>query len=316
MPFVLPRGISFGQIDVMASAGVSTNSIANSFSFSVPNNSSLRFGASFTISNSNFVDVYLFSKLGGGSTTNIGTYASTRNTFGTIMNHSYDASINKTGGNSGSWSVKSSASISITFPFVTSGTVTSVNAATTVTTWATGYSLWTSSTSSSSSNTYATSAATQQSFTLSGNFPATTAWSSYKLININFGTSLSVGEWWIGINRQSSTASASATASSNGAAGNSFSTTINASAATYTNQLGYVGITNSISNSLGFLGGNTNSSVMPSPGHGSFSATYDPGTTYVNNAGQPNGAIAISDIRSNASLFMTWLQFNSIRVAS
>lgn len=315
MPFRLWQNLSFGQINVIASASFPVTSAANTMSFSVSANSSLRFGASFSISNSNYVDVYLFSKLGGGSTTNLGTYASTRNTFGTLQNHSYDLSVNKTGGNSGSYSIRSTVSVSVTFPFVTSGTQTSGNAATTITTWGTGYSSWTSTASNSSSNTFATNALPKTD-SLASTWPATTAWASMKLINLNFGTSLSAGEWWIGINRQSATSSSSSTASSNGAAGNTYTSSINASNLTYTAQLTYAGITNTIANSLGFLGGNTNSSVMPSVGHGSFSATYSPDSTYVNNAGQANGVIAISDIRSNANFFKTWIQFNSVRVAS
>lgn len=312
MPLNPQWPVTCAQVNVIASNALSSTTAGNTMTFSIGGASSIRFGYSLSNTNSQLVDAYLFSKGTGGFTSNLQTFGSTRNSFVTFQNHSYDFSANVTAGGSGSWSLKSSVSVSVSFPGMTSGTMTSINNATTVTTWGTGYTVWTSSISTSTSNTFATSATASAS--LAGTWPATTAWASMKLVPLMFATSIAAGENWLGLNLGSSSSSSSSSASSNVAAGRTYTSSINGSALTMSANITYLGMTNSIINSLGYMGGNTLATMGPWQGHGSFSATYSPASTYVNNAGQANGAIAFTQISTNASFFQTWMQFANYRI--
>ncbi|HSZ58560.1 MAG TPA: hypothetical protein VK797_23030 [Tepidisphaeraceae bacterium] len=306
-PFRLDNYLSFNVVNVIASASLTSTSAANTVTFSNGGASSFNANASYSFTNSNLVDLYLFSRGSGGFTDELWTFASTRNSFVTYEGHTYAFNVTNS-----TISISSSAAATVSFPSLTSNTMTTINAATTITTWAPGYGSWTSSISNSSSTTGATGATS--SFSLTGTWMATTAWASNKIVPLAFASSLSPGDYWIGVNMASSTSSSSSSASTSGAAGRTFTLSVNASNLTLSGQLTYVGFTNSLASSLGRMGQGSAATMAPSPGHGSFSATYSPASTYLNNAGQANGAIAFSQISTAGSLFKTWLEFANNRV--
>lgn len=310
-PFVPPACVSFNQLNLIASASLVTTTAPNTLT--VTNNTvgganvSFNFQVTFSFSNSQFIDLFLFSKGSGGFSTNLFTVASTRNSVVTFATHTYNASLSSV-----SLSIKSSISEVISYPALTSGTQTSINAASTVTTWAPGYDSFTASTSTS--NSTSSNPGTTWSLSCPGTFVATTLISSSKMFAMNFATSISGGEWWLGIRVGSSTSSGSSTANTNANASASYTFANSASVLTASGNLSSLGQTVTISNSLGYLSGNSASTLGPYQVQGSFSATYDPGTTYVNNAGQPNGAIAMSNVKTNVSNWRPWFQLCSNRL--
>lgn len=315
-PFWLDDAISFGNINMVGNATVVPTSASNNWSVRLTNSSQgLIYSAQYGVTNSNFVDMFLFKRGTGGYSSELETFASTRNSFITYFNMTQSARASLTGTSGGNVSLSQNLSMSISYPFMTSGTMTSVNANTTFTTWGSGYTTWNSTASNSISTTMATSATT--SLSIASTYPATVGWSGAKLINFNFGSSLTAGEYWLGINMNSSTSSSSGSGSTiTGAAGTgaSYTATYNASNFTSSQMLTYAGKTNSIANSLGSLGFITTNNMAPQFGLGSFSGTWDKGTTYVNNAGNPNGAIAFTQLRTGVSNFQSWFQFGSNRI--
>jgi hypothetical protein len=57
------------------------------------------------------------------------------------------------------------------------------------------------------------------------------------------------------------------------------------------------------------MGGNTLASLGPEIALGSFSGTWDKATQYNNNQGNPNGAVALSQVRTDVSFFQKWMRF-------
>jgi hypothetical protein len=314
MPFTIHNNLSFGQINFIGSASVANTGAANTFQFRLTNVQSIRYSAVYTVQGTNFVDLFLFSRGSGGFSSELETFASTRNSFITNQSITYNATANRTAGSTGSMSVNQSQSLLISYPMMTSGTATSVNAASTVTTWGTGYTTWTSTASTSISNTYNTTTTAQTSCATT--HPGTTAWSSFKMVPLNFATSLTPGAYWLGVLRHSSTSSSSTFGSTITAPGTgaSYTATYNASAVTRTAQLTFAGQTKSIVSSLGWLGFASANSMAPEIGLGSFSGTWASNTTYLNNAGNPAGAVAMSQVRTEVSFFKTWVQFASNRI--
>lgn len=205
-------------------------------------------------------------------------------------------------------------SVSISYPLLTSYTSTSIATNSTYTGWSSGYTTWTSTASNSTTFTHSTSAA--RTLSMASTYPATVGWSGAKLINFNFGTSLTAGMYWLGAVRHSSTSSSSNSGNSfTGAAGtgNSYSATYNASALTQTAALTIAGKTNTIVNSLGILGFITTNNMAPLCALGSFSGTWASNTTYLNNLGNPPGAVAPMQVRSGVSFFQSWFQLASNR---
>ncbi len=313
VPLRLPNTIQWNNVGMIVSASLPATSCGNTFTVTVGLGSSFQFEANYSFANSGFYDLYLLSRGGGGSSTDIVTLSSTRNTVVTLLNETWRLNASRAGGGGAlSNLLSNSVSLEVSFPAMTSATSTSVNAATTVTVWGTGYSSWGGTASGSSSTSVG---AGGQSISIGSTYPATTAWSSNKLLQLNWGVGVvNPGLYWAGIVRGSSTSSSLSTANTNAAANRSYSSTVNVTALTMTAQLSYAGQTNTIASSLGTFGGNSLASLAFEPGHGTYSATYAGTRTYMNNAGQANGEIALSDINTNVSFFKPWLQFNSNRI--
>lgn len=313
-PFLLPVAYSFNQINFIASVPIVNTGVVGTWSFRLTSTSSMAYEAYYTLSNTNFVDLFIFSRGTGGFSSELETLVSTRNSFITLQSVTFGATANHTAGSTGSMSARQSHSMSVSYPEITSGTTTSVNAASTVTTWGMGYTTWNSTASTSVSNTYNTT--TTGSTSIASTMPGTTAWASYKLLNMNFATSLGPGVYWLGMVRYSSTSSSSAQSSTNAAAGTgaSWTTTFGASGLTMNQNITWAGGTNSVSLSLGRLSAGAAATMAPSPGQGSFSGTWASNTTYLNNAGNPAGAVALTQINSAASNFVSWVQLASNRI--
>jgi hypothetical protein len=310
-PFMLPSPITFDRINMIGSAQITTTSAGNSFSWSVAVNQSFAFAVTAANTNQNLINIYLFSRGAGVSSTDIVTVGSTQNSINTYQTQIWSYSVTgPNAGNNATINVTNTVSLVVSFPAVTSATFTTLNANTTVTTWQTGYSSWTSTAtiSTTTGNTLI------GSMTISGTWPGTTAWQSNKLLFMNFATSLTNGQYWLGINRDTSTSSNITTAQTNIAAGRTYTSAINASALTLSDQLTYAGGTAAISSSLGILGAGAANSLAPEPGHGSYTATYAGTKTFYNNAGQANGELALSDIRTAFSFFKPWFLLNSNRI--
>jgi hypothetical protein len=310
-PLLPQNPVSCNLVQMIGSASLPSVSAANTMTVRVANGNTLRFVASISNTCDNLVNLVLMSRGTGNNTDNLFTVGSTQASFRTLQSHVYDVSAS--GGGSASMSIKSSLSVSVSYPALTSAQ--SVNGASSWTTWGIGYSTWSSSTTasaslaSSSSNTFSTSCATA--------WPGTTAWASNKLIPLPFATSLSAGQWWLGYWRHSNTSSTQSTAQSNASATNcSYTSNVAGSNLTMTGQITWAGLTGAIANSLGWLGGNSQATLAPIEGHGSFSGTWSPGTTYLNAAGQPNGAIAMSQISSMAGFFQPYVGLQVKRVGS
>lgn len=312
-PLSLQAPVSFDRVHMIASGSLGTVSAANTITASfATSGQSQAFSLNAFFSNSNLVNLFLFSKgATGGSTTDLKTYGSTQLSFVTFHTHTL-SHVATCASSSVTQSLTSSQSLIVSYPGISSGTVTSVNAATTVTTWQTGYTSWTS-TATNSTSSAGTSNATK-TISIASTYPATTGWSSNKLIVLPFATSMSEGQWWLGFNWSSSTSSAISTSQTSIAAGRSYSTAVNASNLTMSNQLTWAGFTNTLASSLGFLGVQSSASMAPSPGHGTYSATYAATKTFMNNAGQANGEIALSDIATVVSFWKPWVQLASNRI--
>lgn len=313
-PFTLDDNISFGQIQMLAIGTLPATSFSNSLSGRLTN-STQRFLYSnhYTVGNTEFYDLFLFQRGTGKFTTAIQTFASTRNSFATNYQFTNWGDATLTNASGGSLRGSQTVSITVSYPFMTSAQ--SIDGASTHTTWQSGYTTWTSAANNSSSFTYSTSAA--RTLSIGSTFPATVGWSGAKMVNFNFATSLTAGAYWLGMLRHSSSSGASATNHSfTGAAGtgNSFSTSYNSTAVAVTQTLQFIGKTNTIVNSIGFLGFITTNNLAPNVGLGSFSGTWASNTTYLNNAANPAGAIAYSQIRTQSSFFQTWFQMGSNRM--
>jgi hypothetical protein len=314
VPFVLANNYTFAQLNMIGSAAAASTSAGQTNSLRITGASSQRRVASYTISNTNYHDFFLFSKGTGGFSTNLGTFFSTQHSVVTIQGHTYDHSASNGAGSTASHTVRSSNAVTFSYPTLTSGTMTSINAASTITTWAPGYSSFTSSTSNSTSNTWNTT--TTGSTSMTATWPGSSAWASNKMIPFAFATSLTPGEYWLGWKRSSLTSSSSSMNVSHGSvSNNSYTTTLNASNLTQTKDLSCLGMgTFTLLGSLGWLGSVSANSMGPMPGHGSFSATYSPASTYVNNLGQPVGMIALSNILTAGSFHRPWFQLANTRV--
>jgi hypothetical protein len=314
IPMSIPVNLSFGQVNYLASAAVANTGAGNTFQFRLTNVQSIAYSAVYTVQGTNLVDMFMFTRGTGGFSSELETINSTRNSF--ITNHSltYRATVNHTAGSTGSVTLNQSQSMMVSYPMMTSGTATSVNPASTVTTWGMGYTTWTSTASTSVTNTYNTT--NTASTSVATTHPGTTAWSSWKMAPLGFATSLTPGEYWLGMVRYSSTSSSSTFGSTIATAGTgaSYTVTYNASSITRTGGLTFVGQTKSIASSLGWLGFVSANSMAPEQGLGSFSGTWASNTTYLNNAGNPAGAIAFSQILTEVSFCKQWLQMASNRI--
>lgn len=312
-PFVLQNNISFGQINYLGIATVVPTSASNSHSARLTNSTQrYTFGSSYTIGNTNIMDLFLFSRGAGVSTSELQTFASTRNSFATNYQATYNGGATLTNTAGGSVSGSQTISMTISYPFLTSYTSTSVNPASSYTGWSSGYTTWTSAANNNSTFTFSTSAA--RTLSIGSTYPATVGWSGAKRINMNFATSLSAGEYWLGCLRHSSSSSSSSSANAfTGAAGtgNSYSATFNHTGYANTGVLTIVGKTATVVNSLGSLGFVTTANMAMEPGLGSFSGTWASNTTYLNNMANPAGAIAFTQVRSDVSFFRSWFQLAS-----
>jgi hypothetical protein len=310
-PVNVPDGLACNQLNLIASVTFPTTSAGNTFSVSFTSSArSLGLTTAYSLFATHWADFYLFSAGAGGSSTDLVTVSSTAVPFATTQWQTWALSASA-GAASQTASLSNSVSLSASFPGMTSGTLTSVNAATTVTTWGPGFTNWTSSASLSSSSSKTTGAT--MSFSVGSTWPAATAWASNKLVPIPWALTLAPGLYWLGLNRRTSTGSSSSSANANVSANQSYTATLNGSALTLTAQMTWAGFTASVINSLGVLGAGSAASLAPSPGHGTFSATYDPATTYYNNAGQQSGEVALSNVNTNVSLWKPWFQFASNR---
>lgn len=313
-PFYLDKNQSFGQIAFIGIGTLPATSASNSHSARLTNSTQRYvFSTNYTVGNTNIIDLFLFSRGSGNFSTEIETFASTRNSFATNYRATYwgDCTLTNTAG--GSIRGSQTVAVTISYPFLTSGQ--SINGATSHTTWGSGYTTWTSEANNSSLFTISTSAA--RTLSIGSTFPATLGWSGAKLINMNFATSLSAGEYWLGMLRHSSSSESSSSANSfTGAAGtgNSYSATFNQTAYGNTQQLTLVGKTVTVVNSLGSLGFITTNNMGPECALGSFSGTWASNTTYLNNAANPVGAIALTQIRTGVSFFQSWFQFHNCRI--
>jgi hypothetical protein len=243
------------------------------------------------------------------------TFASTRNTFITIYLLTFRANATLTNTAGGTMGLSQSLTVSVSYPMMTSSTATSINPASSYTAWGTGYSTWSSTASNTASQTISTS--NSRTTSIASTYPATAGWSSYKMIPLNFGTSLTPGEYWLGLMRQTATATSSTTGSSiTGAAGTgaSYSVTYSGTNLTQTGMISWAGATHSIASSLGWLGTVSQATMAAGPGLGTFSGTWASDTTYLNNLGNPAGAIAFSQINTAASFFRSWFQMASNRI--
>lgn len=309
-PFFIQNNLSFCQLNLIGIATMPATSASNSHSARLTNSTQrYTFGTSYSIGNTNFVDWYLFSRGAGVSSSALHTFASTRNSFVTDYRMTYAGGATLTNTAGGSVSGSYSISMTISYPFLTTYTSTSVNPASSYTGYSSGYTTWTSSVSTQSTFTMSTSAA--RTLSVGSTFPATVGWSGAKRINMNFSTSLTPGDYWLGYVRHSSSSGSSSSANAfTGAAGtgNSYSATYNSTAFANTQQLTFMGKTATVVNSLGSLGFVTTANMAIAPGLGSFSGTWASNTTYLDNLANPQGAIALTQIRSNVSMFRSWFQ--------
>lgn len=311
-PFFLNNYLSFNCLNMIVSAALSGTfgGSANTFTVSINGLSSHGFSATASITNSNNISVALFTRGGGSNTDMLYTISTTSFSLATAFINAI--TLSATGG-AASWSatLSSKMSVSLSWPTMTSGQA--INGASSWTTWAPGY---TNSNSSTSGTNSTIAALVTTSFSLGSSFPGNLSsfWQSNKMLPIPFAGSLTPGDYWLGIWRMSSTSSTLSTANANVGANNSYTSSVNWSAGTSTGQLSWAGSTASIVSSLGWLGAASQATMVPSPGQGSFSATYATNSTYANAAGQPNGAVAFSNINSGVQIFRSWLQFAVNRI--
>jgi hypothetical protein len=307
-PFAPQYALSFNMINQIASATVVSTSCSNRIDFRIAGNSSHTFTAGVSATMANMEDLFLFSRGTGGFSSNINLINSTRNNFSTLYSLTYSHSgVGPAAGSLASGSLWHSFSWAVIYPALTSAQSTSVNANSSVTVWGPGYGTYSpASVGTSISTTYNTTNTTGN-YNVASTFANNTRISSYKLIPFFFEQSLTPGEYWLGMRRSSSSATAAGTGNGGVGANNSYTYTINTTQLTGSYQLTHYGRTYSQLSSLGWLGDISRNNMWPQDGHGSFTATYDPTVTYVNNAGQPAGAIALSNIHSLN--FSSWMEF-------
>lgn len=314
--FTLPMNMSFGNVNMIGQATVVPTSASHNWSVRITNSTfGLVYSAQYGVTNSNFVDLFLFSRGTGVFSSELETFASTRNSFVTYYLATVSNSATLTNAAGGSLKASQTLSVSISYPFMTSATSTSINAASSYTAWGSGYTTWTSTASNSTVDTISTSAA--KALALASTYPATVGWSGAKMVYHNFGTSLTPGEYWLGMVRYSSVSSSSVSGQTTTGAlgtGNSYSITYNASNLTQTAQNTYAGKTLTVVNSLGSLGFVTTDNVGPDMGLGVFSNTWMASATYLNNLANPNGAVAFTQIKTSGSFFESWFQLASNRI--
>lgn len=309
-PFLVNTNLTFNQINMIGSASQATTAVPNTYSATGSANSSIGHSYTASHSNSRFFDLFLFSRGTGGFSTEMQTFASTRVsmiTVGTLTNN-YTHSV---GATSGTATIKQSYSYIVSVPTMTSGTMTSVNAASTVTTWQPGYSSITGSTTASTTSSQTNGSL---SISLAGAYPGTTGFVSNKMVAFPFASSLPAGQYWLGMVQSTGNSSSSSGSFSNTAAANSLNTTINASVLTTMGSYSSNGMTSTIASSLGWIGNASQATMAWAPGHGSFSATWASNTTYNNNAGNPAGAVGFSQINSGVSFWRPWIEFASNRI--
>lgn len=308
-PFLIPQPLDFDQVMMIGSGSLGTTSLPNTVTVSFgTSGQSLQAEHNFSFTASNLFDLYLFSRQTGGSSTDLGTVFSTENSVVTFMSQTFKWNATA-GAASQTGTMSQTMSIIVSYPWLTSATSTSVNAATTVTLWGTGYSSWTSTATNSTTSSKTTGAT--MSISIASTFPATTGWASNKLWKMNFDITsvMQPGQYWFGFARSSSTSSSSSSANTSVAAGRTYTTAFTQSNFSFATQVTFVGGTTSIASSIAEPGQQTASSLGPMPGYGTFTATFDPTKTYMNNAGQANGEIALSDINTNVSFWKPYIQF-------
>lgn len=310
MPFVLPANLTFNQINLIGSAAPLTRTAGNTIQMSASNGSTMGLTYQATGGNSLSFNVILFSRGSGVFSTNLMSFASTGALFATNATMTYQVSV--TGGLTASYTFLSSYASSLTFPGLSSSTATSINAASSYTAWQLSAMTISGSTTASTANTGATVATFSSS--LVGTFPSTTMFSSYQMLPIPFATSLSQGEYWIGLNWYQSVSNGSGTTGGNLAAGNSMTITIQGSNLQQNASMSTLGGQYTIAGSLGWFGSGTASTLGLMPGHGTLNQTYNPGSTFVNNMGQANGAIAFSQIATSSSFWRPFVEFATLRV--
>lgn len=312
VPFTLQENLSFGQINMIGSLSFPASSGGNTLTFRMGVNQSVSLSRLFTVSNQNIIDCFLFSRGSGSFSTELETFASTRNSIETQYRGTYFFTAAKTGTNC-SRGLSYSLSAVVMFPGQTSGTVQ--NGATTHTTWGMGIDSWTSSASTQVATATAVTSNTASVSAVS-TFPATTEWASNKMIPLMFATSLAPGEYWFGMARASNVTSSTDTAATwtSFDTNASYTSSYGASGWQQTGQVTWVGDTNTIASSLAWIGEGTAASLGAGFGLGSFSGTWDKATTYVNNAGNPAGAVAFSQVNTRVSFFRPWVQFASQRI--
>lgn len=305
--FTAPQPVSFGQVNMIGSLSLATQSAP--FTLTGPTlgtnaTTTITGNARFGHSVSDLIGMVVFDRGTGVFSSCVETLKSSLGSLVSVHDVSVAWSLAKNVASTVSLQLSQTYSAGVVFPVISSATSTTLNPATTATVWGTGYSTITQSSSSSSSLTYNRSASTTLS--VSSPFPATTLWQSNKMIPLPFAGSLDAGNHWLGRMENSSSSSSS---TSNGSGNYSYGGSMHTASKAVT----WAGMTNSISNSLGWVGQQSTSTMAPAQGDGYF-GTYDPASTYINNAGNPNGALAFTQISSNTSYFRPWIQFASNRI--
>lgn len=244
-------------------------------------NSTATTGSSTSAQAGMSLDLIIFSNGTGGYSTNLYTYFKTQATFSSAMSWSQTNSNTTTGSNT----MGSTIGYTYGFPGVTSGTMTSQNAGSTVTTWGTTTISSTASTSSSG-----------------GTFPSITLWQSSKVMYLPFATLVTPGLNFIGIMRQSSTAGVVNIALSGG------NMTFRGSTFTSYDQ----------NSGWAFYGSSIQTATMwKNPGwdgRGVFSVTYASSVTSYASSGKSSGAIHITGInystanQTSATFFNPYLR--------
>jgi hypothetical protein len=156
-------------------------------------NSTATTGSSGSASAGQSMNFYMFTDGTGGLESNLYTMATAQLTFSTNISWSQTNSNTTTG----TQSIGSTMGFTYGLPVITSGTMTSVNAASTVTTWGSSTGAFTG-TSTFSTNGTSTSG-----------WPGGTSnatWAGSRMLWVPLNTSFSGGEYWMGIQRSSTTA--------------------------------------------------------------------------------------------------------------
>ena len=315
-PFTLNNYLSFGQINMVVSVGTNNVIVDAYASFFCASGASLTLGTTGANSCMQLINLILFSRGTGNNTDNLFSIASTQNSIITFQTFNMAASASASA-SSQYGTYTGYGTYAVSYPAITSATVSSsvVGSTSSWTTWGTGYASTTSTQSTTQHVTFTNSTLGGQGLN-QGFTNVTSLWTGNRMMPFQFATSLPPGEYWLGI-LSTSSISSSSSSSVGGVIATSNTYTANNTVynnITISNRLSYAGSTATLVNSLGWFGGATAGTMAPSPGHGSFNQVYYPSSTYVNNAHQPNGAIAFSQINTDASFFRSWLQFASNRI--